>query len=214
MTMKEYGRIDTLFARDEHFALTDQLRNPVIGELKHWVVTEKIDGTNIRVCLTAEDEVLVGGRTDRAQIPGDLAAYLYRTFTPEVMKGLRRDDDPIQICLYGEGYGAGIQKGGGLYRKDKGFILFDVRIDDRWWLSDDAVTDIAVQLDIPRAPILGSWTLDHIVSAVREGIPSETAETARMAEGIVARPVMPLYDHRGNRLIIKLKTHDFEIAKR
>lgn len=212
--MKEYGKIDTLFTRDEQFRVTDQLRNPVIGEIRHWVVTEKIDGTNIRVCLTADDEVKIGGRTDKAQIPADLAEYLYRTFTPEKMKALRLGDDPDEICLYGEGYGAGIQKGGGDYRKDKGFILFDVRVNDRWWLSDEAVTDIAAKLDIPRVPILGVWDLDAIIEYVRNGFTSTTAEMPRAAEGIVARPLMPLYDHRGNRLIIKIKTHDFTTGVR
>ena len=209
--MKEYGKIDTLFSRDEKFRVTNQLRNPVIAEIRRWVVTEKVDGTNIRVCLTADDEVRIGGRTDKAQIPADLAEYLYREFTPEKMKALRLSDDSDEICLYGEGYGAGIQKGGGDYRKDKGFILFDVRVNDKWWLSDDAVTDIAAKLDIPRVPILGTWDLDTIVSNVRAGMPSLVAESERMSEGIVARPLMPLYDHRGNRLIIKLKTHDFHI---
>ena len=30
--------------------------------------------------------------------------------------------------LYGEGYGAKIQKGGGNYRADQDFVLFDVRV--------------------------------------------------------------------------------------
>lgn len=213
--MKPYGKIETLFERNADFSVTDRLKNPVIGEIRRWVVTEKIDGTNIRVCLTADDEVLIGGRTDKAQLNGDLVAYLTRTFTVEKMKALRRDDDPVQICLYGEGYGKGIQKGGELYRKDKGFILFDARIDDKWWLSDEAVTEMAERLDIPRVPIIGDhWKLAEIIHCVREGFDSLVAEDERPAEGIVARPVMPLYDHRFNRVIIKLKTRDYEAGKR
>jgi hypothetical protein len=35
------------------------------------------------------------------------------------------------------------------------------------------------------------------------------AEPDHKAEGIVARPLEPLYDNRGERLILKLKTKDF-----
>src|SRR4051794_23121084 len=40
----EYHKIETLFDRDEHFRVTDKLRNPVYGAFKTWHVTEKIDG--------------------------------------------------------------------------------------------------------------------------------------------------------------------------
>lgn len=211
--MKEYHKIETLFERVDDFRVTDQLRNPVIGDISRWVVTEKVDGMNIRICLTAEDEVRIGGRTDNAQLPVDLMDHIRATFTADAMKALRLGDDPYQLTLYGEGYGAGIQKGGD-YRPDKAVILFDARVNDEWWLSDEAVTDIAAKLDVPRVPILGTWSLPEIVERVQAGIPSECADTPRQAEGIVARPVRPLYDHRKKRLILKLKTKDYQPGKR
>ncbi len=75
----EYHKIETLFDRDGKFVVT-RLRNPVYGQFKKWHVTEKIDGTNIRVTLTEEGKVVLGGRTDAAQIPADLIQYLYETF--------------------------------------------------------------------------------------------------------------------------------------
>jgi len=208
--MKTYSKIDTLFVRDEKFNVTDTLRNPVIGTINKWIVTEKIDGTNIRITITAEDEVKIGGRTDSAQIPADLCQYLYTTFTKEKMASLRLGEEKDEITLYGEGYGAGIQKGGGDYRADKGFILFDVQVNDKYWLTDEAVTEKAVKLGIQRVPILGEMSLQEIIELVKVGFNSKISIKERKAEGIVARPIMPLYDQQGNRLIIKLKTIDYQ----
>ena len=52
----------------------------------------------------------------------------------------------------------------------------------------------------------------ELITTVKVGFFSyHTVESmARMAEGIVARPIEPLYDRRGKRVIIKLKTKDFK----
>lgn len=209
--MKKYPKIETLFERGDDFkVLPNKLKNPVLGTINEWVVTEKIDGTNIRVSLTEEDEIKIGGRTDNAQIHSGLYEHLHDTFTAKKMAKLRLDTDPTEITLYGEGYGAGIQKGGG-YRPDKGFILFDARINDQWWLDDDAVTKIAETLGIPRVPIIGHMSLGEIIDYVRNGFSSHVPQAEGvLSEGIVARTVQPLFDARGKRLIIKLKTKDFK----
>ena len=215
----EYHKIETLFERDGKFVVTEQLRNSVYGAFKKWHVTEKIDGTNIRVTLTEEGKVVLGGRTDAAQIPVDLIQYLYETFPADKMRATmwRPDADgkiqPVKAVLYGEGYGAGIQKGGGLYRKDKAFRLFDVLVDDRWWLDWINVEDVASKLEINTAPYLGEFTLDEIVAMVKAGVPSvvsiEDSGQERMAEGVIGRTIEPLFDRRGKRVILKLKTSDF-----
>jgi predicted DCC family thiol-disulfide oxidoreductase YuxK len=126
------------------------------------------------------------------------------------MAALRIGEDKPSITLYGEGYGAGIQKGGGEYRADKGFVLFDVLIDGRWWLASSGVTEIAERLCIPRVPVLGVWSLPEIIENVRAGMYSTIAENREHpSEGIVARPVQTLYDNRMKRIILKLKTRDF-----
>ena len=215
----EYHKIETLFERDGKFVVTEQLRNPVYGAFKNWHVTEKIDGTNIRVTLQEDGTVVLGGRTDAAQLHADLVRYLHATFTPAKMRAaLWRPDDsgdikPVKVVLYGEGYGAGIQKGGGFYRPDKSFRLFDVLVDDRWWLDWPNVEDVAVKLGIKTAPYLGDCTLDELVAMVKRGVPSvvsvEDSGQERMAEGIIGRTVEPLFDRRGKRIILKLKTSDF-----
>lgn len=215
----EYHKIETLFERDGKFVVTEQLRNPVYGAFMKWHVTEKIDGTNIRVTLDDEGRVFFGGRTDAAQLHADLVRHLQETFTPAKMRAaLWRPDEtgeikPVKAVLYGEGYGAGIQKGGGLYRKDKAFRLFDVLVDDRWWLDWPNVEDVAAKLGIKTTPYLGDFTLDEIVAMVKAGVPSvvsvEDSGQERMAEGVIGRTIEPLFDRRGKRVILKLKTSDF-----
>ena len=217
--MREYHKIETLFERDEKFRVTGVLKRPVFADISRWIVTEKIDGTNIRVSLThGEDSIRIGGRTDNAQIPADLVAYLYATFTVDKMRSLfvAEAEPGTRITIFGEGFGAGIQKGGA-YREDKAFIAFDVLIeqgDSAWWQDDVCVTDFAARLGVDRVPILGEWPLDEIVSRVRAGIPSITAAGRCQSEGVVARTREPLFDKRGHRLILKLKTKDFVPGKR
>lgn len=211
----EYHKIETLFERDKETFVVDpsRIKSSVLGTIKEWDVTEKIDGTNIRVMLSEDGEVSFGGRTDAAQIPGDLLQYLMRTFPAEKVRSvLWRGGEPTRAILYGEGYGPGIQKGGGLYRSDKAFILFDVLVGDKWWMERETVDEIAANLGIDTVPYLGRWSLDEIVAAVRTPFPSKIGTA--MAEGVVARPIETLFDRRGNRVIIKLKTRDFQPEKR
>lgn len=216
--MKSYPKIETLFERDErtHKVIPERLRNPVVADISKWIVTEKIDGTNIRVSFTkGETAIRLAGRTDAAQIHADLVRYVYATFTLDKFASVFKEDtkDGTGLALYGEGYGAGIQKGG-FYRPDKAVILFDAAFftgppeEGFWWQPDNIVTEIADKFGIPRVPILGEFSLVEIVEMVRDGRASAISKDAR-AEGIVARTRSPLFDARGQRLIIKLKTADF-----
>jgi hypothetical protein len=203
----EYHKIDTLFERDEKFAVDpDRIKKPVLRTISLWNVTEKIDGTNIRVMLGQDGKLSFGGRSDNTQLPADLLMYLVNTFHAEDLKRVFwLDNVPVRAILYGEGYGAGIQKGAA-YRADKAFILFDVMVGD-CWLDWEDVRDVACKLGIDTVPYLGRWTFDEIVRYVQNGFKS--AIGTAQAEGIVARPLEALYDKRKRRIIIKLKTKDF-----
>ena len=206
-----YHKIDTLFERGKNFNVdTDKLRRPVIATISKWQVTEKVDGKNIRIMFDG-NEVLISGRSDDAQINGDLLNILLKMFPVEKLKEIC--DPDTEYTFYGEGYGAGIQKCGSKYRPDKSFRLFDVLVDGRWWLDWDAVSGIASKLGIKTVPYYGEMSLDKIVELVKTGFSSDVAlqdsGTELDAEGIVARPLETLFDKRGYRLIIKLKTIDF-----
>jgi hypothetical protein len=210
----EYPKIDTLFERDEKTFVVnpEQLKSPVLGTISSWDVTEKIDGTNIQVKIDEAGEVTFGGRTANAQLQADLLQKLYKMFPAEKMKEVFwLEGEPTEAILYGEGYGAGIQNGGA-YRQDKSFILYDVFVGNQWWLDWENVKDVAAKLGVDTVPYLGRMTLAEIVAEVRQPFYSKIGTAT--AEGIVARPIEPLFDKRGKRIIIKLKTKDFIAGKR
>lgn len=212
--MTEYHKIETLFERDEKTFVVkpDQLKSSVLATISSWDVTEKIDGTNIRVMLDENGEVTFGGRTDNAQLQTDLLQKLYKMFPADKLKEVFwLEGKPTNAILYGEGYGAGIQKGG-VYRPDKSFILFDVLVANQWWLDWDNVKDVAAKLNLDVVPYLGRMTLDQIIELVKS--PFQSKIGTAVSEGIVARPIEPLFDKRGKRIIIKLKTKDFAAGKR
>jgi ATP-dependent RNA circularization protein (DNA/RNA ligase family) len=203
--MSEYHKIETLYERDmaTFKVKPGTLKNRVYGLLKSWRWTEKVDGTNIRV-IWKDGKLTFGGKTDNAQIHADLIKYLYETFSPEAFCAAFPDTD--EVVLYGEGYGAGIQKGGGSYSATKKFILFDVRVGE-WWLSHENVCDVAQKLGIDVVPDFGEMTLEEATEMVRNGFQSRIG--TQQAEGLVGRPLECLFDKKGSRLIVKLKTKDF-----
>ncbi len=206
--MKAYHKIQTVFLRDPATKYTTllegQFAEPEFEYLKHntWLFTEKVDGTNIRVQWDGE-QVTFAGKTDSADIPPFLLKKLAELFQAEAfsLNGLP------PLCLYGEGYGARIQKGGGNYIPDGvSFILFDVHIDGMW-LEWHNIEDIAGKLHINVVPVVGKGTLLDGVEMVRQGYESRLKKTP--PEGIVMRPEIELFNRRHKRVIAKIKTKDF-----
>ena len=214
-----YHKIQTVFKRDpatkHKTLLMGEYSIPEFEYLKDndWIFTEKIDGTNIRIYYDSElggrttagelSAVRIEGRTDDAQIQARLFNRLKGMFPDEMFRAADLD----QIILYGEGFGAGIQKGGGNYISDGvDFVLFDVNIGG-WWLRRQDVLDIAVKLNIAAVPSLGCGTLSDMIDMVQDGFMSVWGEFS--AEGIVARPEVELKDRAGRRIITKLKHKDF-----
>ena len=209
--MKEYEKIETIFVRDEKTKKLNEniYRNETIQFLKdiEWEFTEKIDGTNIRIYWDGH-KVSYFGRTDKAQIPTQLMNKLIELFGGNINEEMfEQKFGATPVMLIGEGYGAKIQKGGGDYRQDNNFILFDVCINNKY-LSRDNVNDIANYFGIESVPVIFSGNLKKGIDFVKTK-PNSTIGTAKM-EGLVARPKVELYDKNGNRLIVKIKVCDFE----
>ena len=169
-----------------------------------WTFTEKVDGTNIRIITYSNGSVEFQGKTDRAQIPAKLVNRLIELFPKN---GKLLEQFPDGACLYGEGYGAKIQKGGDNYSLTQEFVLFDVKVGD-WWFERLYVEDVATLLSIDIVPIIGSGTLRDMISVVNGGFASTWGDF--QAEGIVARPKVKLFDRNNRRIITKLKCKDFK----
>ena len=206
--MKEYPKIQTVYLRDSatrHKTLLEgQFAKPEFDYLKDniWVFTEKVDGTNIRVQWDGQ-QVKFAGKTDRADTQPFLLKKLDELFPAEKFQAQQL---PL-LCLYGEGYGAKIQKGGGNYIADGvSFILFDVYIDGIW-LERHNIEDIANKLLIDIVPVIGKGTLLEGIALVKNGYASRLRSTP--PEGLVMRPEIELLNRRGERVITKIKKKDF-----
>lgn len=234
----EYPKIETLYDRDPaqmSRVIVGQLRCPEFGLVDRWLLTEKVDGTNIRLILNG-GVVSYGGRTDDAQMPPHLLKVLAERFPSErVAAAFEPGTDAI---LYGEGYGPKIQKGGGDYNQEPSFRLFDVAVftgrsstaergPDKtetdgstppaptarrlWWLEWEAVKDIAGKIGCRTVPVvLSAASLKDAVTLVPM-LHSEVAREEgkpRVAEGVVARTVPMLLMRNGHRLVWKLKARD------
>lgn len=213
--MSEYHKIQSIYKRD----MSSKRKTLIEGEWtlpefeylagNVWTFTEKVDGTNIRVIFKAGG-ITFGGRTEDAQIPAQLVGRLNERFLPLAEKLAEVFPDGAAV-LYGEGYGAKIQRGGGNYRADQDFVLFDVRVvrgpQCQWWLQRADVHDVAQKLGIDVVPVIGEGTLYDAVAWAKRGIRSTWGDFE--AEGIVARPKTELMARSGQRLIAKIKCRDF-----
>lgn len=217
--MLEYPKIETLYDRDKKTfkVYPTKLRWAEFDNIKRWQITEKVDGTNIRVSLKADGTINFGGRTDNAQMPGHLLNYLQATFTTDKLLTAFSLTEGDEVVLFGEGYGEKIQKGGGKYRQGVSFRLFDVVV-GKWWLEPESIADIATKLGVRAVPSLGE--IDFLPKSIEElraiighaGYSTAAQEDGGVgceAEGIIARTSPLLFTRQGARLMWKLKLRDF-----
>ena len=210
--MRHYHKIQTVFKRDPDnrfkTLLDGEFSIPEFEYLKDnpWVFTEKVDGTNIRIMFSKMRHLTFGGKSDNAMIPAFLLNRLNDIFLPKIEQFNSTFMD-ADICFYGEGYGAKIQKGGGNYRPDQDFVLFDVKVGD-WWLQRSDVEDIANEFKLDIVPVIGEGTLLAMIEYAKNGFNSTWGEFS--AEGIVARPKTELSTRSGHRIITKIKNKDFQ----
>lgn len=213
----KYHKINSTYKRDmtkPHAPfLIGEWAEPEFDYLQNnqWEFTEKIDGTNIRIMFDGEN-IIFRGKTDDAQIPSHLIDKLQNLFLPrktELKEIFKSGGEPVNVCLYGEGFGHKIQgKMGTNYLSAKvDFCLFDVRVGN-WWLERNNVYDIAGKLELKTPKIIGYGTLSEAIELVRTSFKSGFG-TAQ-GEGLVLRPVVELKNRGGQRIITKVKTGDFK----
>ena len=208
--MTEYVKIPNIFKREtfgKNKLIEGKYSSPELEYLKDakWEFTEKIDGTNIRVCWDGY-RVSFMGRTDKAQIPAHLLAKLEELFGGESKEELfEQTFGKKEVILFGEGYGKKIQKGGELYG-DVNFRLFDVLVDG-YWLLQDNVDCIAEIFEIETAPFMFRGTLEQGVQFIKTQPKSLLKDN--VMEGIVGRPMVQMFSRTGERIMVKIKCRDF-----
>lgn len=118
----------------------------------------------------------------------------------------------VPVYIYGEYYGQGIQKCGGRYHDHNDFRVFDIDAQG-WWVPSDIRNAWCKQLGLKTVPFIGIRTLAEFEKMVMDGFTTlidDAKDPTLIEEGIVARPVMPIKDARGNRIIVKIKYCDYK----
>lgn len=207
--MTKYHKINGIYKRDmgnKGKFIMGQYSRPEFEYLadNKWTFTEKVDGTNMRV-IWNDGNLEFRGKSDNADFFPGVIELLSELFTYDKMYA--NEYSGVNFTIYGEAFGAGINKGGG-YGPNKRFIMFDVMVEGKW-LPRHEVFNVAAQLGVDAVPIVGTGTLQDGIDLVKgEGYDSYLGNMK--AEGVVAEPEFPMYNRYGERIITKLKTVDFK----
>ena len=115
------------------------------------------------------------------------------------------------VYIYGELFGAKIQKGGGNYSNGLRFSVFDV-CQQGWWIPVEMLSKTCQKLGLDMVPYIGRMSILEAEEMVRNGFATKVDNVVNPnyeEEGIVARPVVPLKDTHSNRVIVKIKHKDY-----
>lgn len=213
--MYTYTKIETPFKRDidgTKKLIDGDFRNDAVAYLSNnqWYFCEKVDGANTGIYWDGH-KVNYQGRTERAQIPAHLTNKLIEIFgTNEAEELFEQMFGEKEVVLFGEGYGAKIQKGGGDYIPDGcDFMLFDVYIpsSDTWLQRGDMVI-IADAFNIKYVPHIMTGTIQEAIDFVKTKPVSHINPNHEM-EGLVGKPLVDFYDRNHKRVMVKIKVKDF-----
>lgn len=226
----KYPKIKTLFRRDPktHKIIVGDFEAEAFRHIPMWQITEKVHGVNTRVVLYEDGGYAFLDRAGKGKLPALLLDHLCKTFTLDRLGSVLHDKGtPPSVTLFGEGYGPKVQGGGGGYRDDASFRLFDVFVEDPgnplggWWLEWADVADISEGLGVKTVPVLGTYNWATATSILRKGYnldpkpllsvvaKEEGGDGCYRAEGIVAKPLVNLFTRSGARVVWKLKSKDF-----
>lgn len=230
--MNPYKSIETLYERSKETNKLDfnKVRQAEWLHINQWMLTEKIDGTNIRVLVTNAG-IEIKGRSNNASIPSGLEQNIRKIFDHATimqyfLKGKKNASMPDDWCVtfYGEGYGPGITGSDKMnYRKQelgKGFRCFDVMFGESNWASVSEWQGLCESLNVPTVVTVG------FIGAIPIGelgarqmmedfcayspVAFLEADVNIKAEGLVARPMVPLFNRHGERVIWKLTNREFK----
>ncbi len=220
----QYPKINTFFKRvqegpDKGKIILDSISKNEFLVPCEWIVSEKLNGTNTRIILS-EKGIEIKGKTDKAQFnPIVLRGIgeILKHITQDKIDSLLKLYEAEKIILYGETIGELVQGKEWKYnlngREDVDLYIFDVYVmrenGKGFWLEIHQIKMVTNELGLKKVPEYGFGTIPEIKRRVKDGLVSLVDHKTR-AEGVVAKTLVTVYDERGNRIMWKLKTKDFE----
>ncbi|MEE8525704.1 MAG: RNA ligase (ATP) [Thermoanaerobaculia bacterium] len=197
---QKYTDVENLRNYPEVFAVGEEV-----------VVSEKIHGTNSRLGIV-EGKLLAGSHGLQRQRPEAEAmatnTYWFPATLEPVTKLLEDLGSEHRVAiLYGEIYGAKVQKlhygqHGGL-----GFAAFDLLVDDRY-LDHDELVAHCERHGVAMVPVLGRgpFSLETVAELSRG---PTTMPDEHIREGVVVKPVKERTDPKIGRVILKYLSDDY-----
>lgn len=219
-----YTKINTLYKRDERGNIIyGDFARPEFEYLYNnkWLAFEKIDGTNMSYYYDGHT-MQIHGKNEESVIPSFLKEKMEAILSIEKLAEVfpkkydeEGNEKKLMVRIYGEGYGNRIQKCGKSYiSKDTDFIVFDINING-FWLEWDDVVDICNRLNLKHVQFVGEMTIKEAEDMVINGFTSFSSENkALLAEGLVLRPKIQLFNKHGERVMIKIKHRDYKYKKK
>lgn len=179
-------------------------KNKTVLLFRECYALEKVHGTSAHVGIAKDRQfhVFSGGAKHEefaALFPAEFGAKLAERYPTG------------SITLYGEAYGGKVQKMTHAYGKDLRFVVFDVRLGERWMCVPEAAA-ITESLGLEFVPWLKIPTDRDAIDRERDAesdIGVRRGIMGAIREGVVLRPLMELDDYRGNRIIAKHKRAEF-----
>jgi Rnl2 family RNA ligase len=214
MKFKKFCEIENHY-REKYIAI---LREHGFSKIK-WHVSEKIDGANFQF-ITNGKEVRVASRNQFVDQTFYNCSEVIERYTDKVLR-LKQEHfpDAEQVSVYGEMFGRGIQNKV-FYTDGKDFMAFEVQVDGKVLDTDWTARYLAL-VEIPMTPSFGVFDdLDEalafsnefnskVVDILHPDSVCEYDPGENLAEGLVLKPVEPVYTSNGSRVIIKNKNEKF-----
>ena len=208
----KFPKIYTIFDRDKKFKLIEEVINPeLIGieNIKGFVVSEKIDGTNCGIILTPEKEILVRNRNNI--IKDDNENHIYfeaiKDIDMQKIKDYFKDSNSL-VTIFGEVSGKGINKQGETYSNKPTFRLFDIKCGNNFFDWDNLIefskfTGIKM---VKWFKFDGKDILDYNywLNLLKE------ANKTKYMEGYVVRSRPALLNKFSTKMMFKIKLRDYK----
>lgn len=211
--MTEYQKIETLYKFDNTTkTYTGEFYNQYVEYLRNnkWLTSEKVNGTNVSVQFDGH-RIEFHGRTERADLPKEVLEILTEKFGDSEVE-FEQLFSGKPATLYIECYGGKIQ--GGAYGGKERLVGFDITVNGQY-LDKRCIGEIFAKFGVDCVEFKEVENLDVAINEVKgwaenpeNGISPYCEKGTTIKEGLVCVPSVRIYDNKGKRIIVKIKTED------